>query len=195
MRRSWWVCHVDRSVAHTNWKPSPPWTSQENEVFSFSCKVQLVMIYRSNNTRKCQMFLLQSSLVVLSWITRERSIPKFSSSTEVPMPWKLRFSHFHQPDKTRSFCVLEQVTTTPEQIARMGVHGPGKISKFTLWFVHVIGWRRPPGLSIDCVCTTGANFSLVFHYLEYFCDVVVGDILGNSVLCCYFDSRRKSKEI
>ena len=44
-------------------KTFAPSNSQENEVFSFSCKVQLVMIYRSNNTRKCQMFLLQSSLV------------------------------------------------------------------------------------------------------------------------------------
>ena len=39
-------------------KTFAPSNSQENEVFSFSCKVQLVMIYRSNNTRKCQMFLL-----------------------------------------------------------------------------------------------------------------------------------------
>ena len=107
---------------------------------------------------------VSTSLVVLSWITRERSIPKFSSSTEAPMmPWKLRFSHFHPTDKNWGFCLLEQVTSTPEQIARMGGPRawPGKIPKFTLWFMHVIGWRRPLDYrSIACVFTV--SFSGIF---------------------------------
>ena len=141
---------------------------------------------------------VSTSLVVLSWITRERSIPKFSSSTEAPMmPWKLRFSHFHQTDKNWGFCLLEQVTSTPEQIARMGAGSKGLAWQNSKVHTVVHACHRvkaPTGLSIDCVCV---YCFILWNIPCCTCDVVVGD-WGTSLKIQYVvilrgQSRRKWK--
>jgi hypothetical protein len=147
---------------------------------------------------------VSTSLVVLSWIARERCTPKFSSSTEVPMPWKLRFSRFHQTDKKRSFCLLEQVTGTPDQIARIGPQGPMAWQNSKVYtVVHACHWVKNP-LDYQSIAsalrTPFSWYCFILWNIPYCtCDVVVGDILEKyqysiSMLLFWWEEKVGGKE-